>query len=308
MSQELVAKYFQRPIFALIEEAHEVLKKNPLPFQKAKLLSIKTGGCPEDCAYCAQSSYYQTSIKKERLISVEEVFEKAQRAKEEGATRFCLGGAYRKAPQGEDFQKILEMVKKVRSLGLECCLTVGMLTEDQVAALKEAGLSAYNHNLDTSASFYSKIITTRTYQERLNTLTLLAKYNIAICCGLIIGLGESELDYQEFLQTLLELPKAPESIPLNLLIPVPGTPLEKNKIGDREKLSLLKMVALCRILFPKSYVRISAGRKSLTTVEQVLLFYAGANSLFLGERLLTQENVQRDTEEMVLQLIKNASA
>ncbi|MCS6984991.1 MAG: biotin synthase BioB [Leptospiraceae bacterium] len=291
MKKEEVLELFHKPLFSLIEEAHTVSLQNPLPVKKSKLLSIKTGGCPEDCAYCAQSVYYKTDIKRHPLLPLEVVREKAIEALAQGAQRFCLGGAYRQAPQGKDFERILSMVREVRALGLECCLTLGMLEEEQVRLLKEAGLSAYNHNLDTSAAFYSRIITTRTYEDRLRTLHLLARYDIPICCGGIIGMGESEEDHADFLWALLSLPKAPESIPLNLLVPIPNTPLGDRKVQVKEKLALLRLVCLCRILFPTSSVRIAAGRKMFSPIEQMLLFYAGANSVFIGEKLLTAVNV-----------------
>ncbi len=301
-----VEKIYHTPLLELIHHAHEVSLQNPLPLLKAKLLSVKTGACPEDCAYCAQSVHYKTRIEKHPLLPTQEVLNAARQAKAEGAQRFCLGGAYRQAPTGESFERLLEMVRGIRSLGLEPCCTLGMLTPEQARRLKQAGLHAYNHNLDTSENFYGKVVTTRTYAERLETLKILAQENIAICCGAIIGLGEAEQDRIDFIATLVSLPKAPESIPLNLLTPIAGTPLGEQKLGNAEKIALLRLIATCRIFFPKSSIRLAAGRNQLSLIEQLFCFFAGANSLFIGERLLTADNIAQESDTSLFRLLEKA--
>ncbi len=267
---------------------------DPLEVQKCSLLSIKTGGCPENCSYCPQSAHYQTGVKAEKLMAVEDVLEAAHSAKEGGATRFCMGAAWRKVRDSQDFENVLDMVKGVNEMGMECCVTLGMLTEEQAHRLKEAGLYAYNHNLDTGKNHYSHIITTRTFDDRLNTLDVVRKAGISVCCGGIIGLGEKVEDRIDMLLTLSELGTPPESIPINALVPTKGTPLEhQKKVNPFE---MVRMIATTRIVFPTSMVRLSAGRLSLSPAEQALCFFAGANSIFVGEKLLTSPNPDFDAD------------
>jgi biotin synthase len=256
--------------------------------QLCSLLSVKTGGCPEDCSYCSQSSRYDTGLEKQRMMKTPEVLEAAAKAKAAGATRFCMGAAWREVKDGPAFDEVLGMVRGVRDLGMEACATLGMLTESQATRLAEAGLTAYNHNLDTSRSYYKSIISTRTYDDRLRTLETVRKAGITVCCGGIIGMGESLDDRCSLLATLASLDPQPESVPVNALAPMAGTPL-----GEREPvdpLELVRMIATARILMPKARVRLSAGRLALTREAQVLCFLAGANSIFYGEKLLTTGN------------------
>jgi biotin synthase len=256
--------------------------------QGCMLLSIKTGGCPEDCAYCPQSAHYKTSVSRTELVSLDELTEAAVRAKEQGATRFCMGAAWRDVPKGAQFDRVLDMVRVVRGLGLEACCTLGMLTQEQADRLAEAGLTAYNHNLDTSPEFYGQIITTRTYDERLDTLARVRQAGITVCCGGIIGLGEDRQVRYRLLRQLASLDPHPESVPVNMLVRVDGTPLEG--VAPEDPLELVRTIATARILMPASYVRLSAGRLQLTDEAQALCFIAGANSVFLGDRLLTTPN------------------
>ncbi|HEX4346959.1 MAG TPA: biotin synthase BioB [Vicinamibacterales bacterium] len=266
--------------------------------QGCMLLSVKTGGCPEDCAYCPQSAHYKTDVSRTDLMSVDEVRTAATDAREQGATRFCMGAAWRDAPHGEEFDRVVEMVKIVRGLGMEACCTLGMLTQPQADALAGAGLTAYNHNLDTSPEFYGSIITTRTYDERLQTLTRVRQAGITVCSGGIIGMGEDRRARYGMLRQLSSLCPHPESVPVNLLVRVDGTPL-----GDRpaeDPLELVRTIATARILMPASFVRLSAGRLSLTDEAQALCFLAGANSVFLGDRLLTTPNPGQSHDEALL--------
>lgn len=271
--------------------------------QLASLLSIKTGGCPEDCKYCPQSAHYKktTGVEKEPLMAVEDVLSKAKCAKDAGASRFCMGAAWREIKDGDPFDSVLEMIRGVREMGMEACVTLGMLNEDQAKRLAEAGLTAYNHNLDTSPEFYNEIITTRSYQDRLDTLAHVRKAGITICSGGIIGMGETVRDRASMLQVLASLDPHPESVPVNTLVPVEGTPL-----GDKEKLDpidMVRMVAAARIVLPKTRVRLSAGRSDLSREAQLLCLMAGANSIFYGDKLLTTDN--NDTAED-LELIEKA--
>ncbi len=290
---------YNRPLLDLVFEAHQVFRANhdPHDIQRCTLLSIKTGGCPEDCAYCAQSARYDTGVDATPLMSVDEVVERARAAKERGATRFCMGAAWREVREGPQFDRVLEMVRQVAALGMEVCVTLGMLTEDQARRLKEAGLTAYNHNLDTSPEFYSRIITTRRYEDRLRTLRAVAKAGIAICCGGIIGMGESVDDRLRMLEELSKLEVPPESIPINCLVPIPGTPLADAPPVD--PLELVRLIATTRIMFPRSRVRLSAGRTRMSKELQVLCFLAGANSIFFGDKLLTAPNPD-ETEDAKL--------
>jgi len=252
------------------------------------LANIKSGRCPEDCKYCPQSARYPTDVETYALLSVEQVINQAKDAKQHGATRFCMGAAWRNAPEGEEFENVLQMVEAVAGMGMEACVTMGMLRPDQAQKLAAAGLTAYNHNLDTSESFYPEIITTRTYRDRLETIKYVAEAGIQVCCGGIVGMGETDRDRIELLHTLANLQPQPESVPINALSPVAGTPL-----GDLEAvdpLVLVRMVATARVLMPKAVVRLSAGRDRLSVSDQALCFLAGANSIFSSERLLTTSN------------------
>ena len=261
------------------------------------LLSIKTGGCPEDCAYCPQSAHYKTGVEREGLLSVEAALEAARNAKAQGATRFCMGAAWRDVPKGEQFERVLDMVRGVRALGMEACCTLGMLTDEQAEALAEAGLTAYNHNLDTSPEFYGEIISTRTYQDRLATLERVRRSGVTVCCGGIIGMGESRQERYRLLRELSTLDPHPESVPINLLVRVEGTPLAKQRAED--PLELVRMIATARILMPASMVRLSAGRLSLSDEAQALCFLAGANSIFMGDQLLTTPNPEADADRQL---------
>ncbi|HZL16344.1 MAG TPA: biotin synthase BioB [Polyangia bacterium] len=256
--------------------------------QLCSLLSVKTGGCPEDCAYCSQSSRYDTGLEKQRMMKTPEVLQAAGKAKAAGATRFCMGAAWREVKDGPAFDEVLDMVRGVRALGMEACATLGMLSEDQARRLADAGLTAYNHNLDTSRAYYKSIISTRSYDDRLQTLATVRKAGITVCSGGIIGMGESIDDRCAMLATLANLDPQPESVPVNALAPMSGTPL-----GERDPvdpLELVRMIATARILIPKARVRLSAGRLALTREAQILCFLAGANSIFYGEKLLTTGN------------------
>lgn len=267
--------------------------------QLCTLLSVKTGGCQEDCGYCPQSSKYDTSVHPERLLSVKEVLDKARTAREAGSTRFCMGAAWRNPKDGEAFDRVLDMVRGVRALGLEACATLGMLTDSQAQRLAEAGLTAYNHNLDTSREFYPSIISTRTYDDRLETLDRVAKAGISVCCGGIIGMGESLDDRCKMLATLAHFQPHPGSVPINALVPVEGTPLaEQPRV---EPLELVRMCATARIMMPRAMVRLSAGRTALSREAQLLCFVAGANSIFYGEKLLTTPNPEEDADKALLQ-------
>jgi biotin synthase len=265
--------------------------------QGCSLLSIKTGGCPEDCAYCPQSAHYKTGVEREGLLSIDAALAAARSAKAQGATRFCMGAAWRDVPKGEPFERVLDMVRGVRALGLEACCTLGMLTDEQAAALAEAGLTAYNHNLDTSAEFYGEIISTRTYQDRLTTLDRVRRSGVTVCCGGIIGMGESRQERCRLLRELSTLDPHPESVPVNMLVRVEGTPLANQRPVD--PLELVRMIAAARILMPASMVRLSAGRLSLSDEAQALCFLAGANSIFMGDRLLTTPNPEADADRQL---------
>jgi biotin synthase len=266
--------------------------------QLCSLLSVKTGGCPEDCAYCPQSSHHDTGLPRNKMLTVAEVVAAAGRAQSAGATRFCMGSAGRSARNGEAFESILAMVRAVRGLGMEACITLGMLSDEQTRRLAEAGLTVYNHNVDTSREFYGSIITTRTYDDRLDTLSRVRKAGIKVCSGGIIGMGESIDDRCAMLATLANLDPPPESVPINALVPVKGTPL-----GDRppvDALELVRMIATARIAMPAARVRLSAGRASLSREAQVLCFLAGANSIFFGEKLLTTGNPDVESDHKLM--------
>jgi biotin synthase len=291
---------YELPIPELLYQAQSVHRTHHAPneVQGCSLLSIKTGGCPEDCAYCPQSAHYATGLPKAPLMGVKETLTAAAQAREQGATRFCMGAAWRSAPEGADFERVLEMVRGVRSLGMEACCTLGMLTCDQADALAAAGLTAYNHNLDTSPEFYGEIITTRTYQDRLETLARVRRAGISVCCGGIIGLGEHRSDRYRLLEQLATQCPHPESVPINLLVKVDGTPLENEP--EIDSLEMVRMIATARVLMPASMVRLSAGRLSLSDEAQALCFMAGANSIFMGEKLLTTPNPAKSSDERLL--------
>jgi len=267
--------------------------------QLCRLLSIKTGACPEDCAYCPQSAHYETGVQRQDLMNPADVMAAARRARDEGATRFCMGAAWRQVPEGKDFQQVLEMVRGVAALDLEVCCTLGMLTENQAARLKEAGLTAYNHNLDTSPEFYGEIITTRVYEDRLKTIGHVRKAGITVCCGGIIGMGETEDDRLGLLEQLSNLNPHPESVPINMLVRAEGTPLES--AGDVDTLSMVRMIATARILMPQSRVRLAAGRQQMSREAVTLCFLAGANSIFTGEKLLTTPNPSANADRQLLE-------
>jgi len=263
--------------------------------QGCMLLSIKTGGCPEDCAYCPQSAHYKTDVSRTDLVSLDELTTAAKQASEQGATRFCMGAAWRDVPNNKSFDRVLDMVRVVRGLGMEACCTLGMLSQEQANRLADAGLTAYNHNLDTSPEFYGSIITTRTYDERLQTLARVREAGISVCCGGIIGLGEDRRVRYGLLKQLSSLAPHPESVPVNMLVKVDGTPLDD--VAAEDPLELVRTIATARILMPRSMVRLSAGRMQLTDEAQALCFIAGANSVFLGDRLLTTPNPGESHDE-----------
>ena len=269
--------------------------------QTCQLISIKTGGCPEDCAYCPQSAHYGADVERQGLFDAQHVIGVAREAAGRGVTRFCMGAAWREAPQGRDFERVLEMVRGVSALGMEVCCTLGMLTEEQAVRLKEAGLTAYNHNLDTSPEFYGSIITTRVYGDRLRTLAAVRKAGITVCCGGILGMGERESDRVGLLQQLATLQPHPESVPINMLVRVEGTPLVKMPALD--PLEMVRAIATARIIMPASRVRLAAGRKQLSPEAVTLCFLAGVNSIFVGEKLLTTPNPGPDEDEQLLQTL-----
>lgn len=296
-----VAGIFHTPLLELIEQAHAVHRRSHAAsqVQLCHLLSIKTGGCPEDCAYCPQSARYHTGVEAAKLLDRETVLAEATRAREGGATRFCMGAAWRQIKDGPEFDQVLEMVRGVSALGLEVCCTLGMLTAPQAARLAEAGLTAYNHNLDTSPEFYGQIITTRTFEDRLRTLEHVRSAGISVCCGGILGLGEGENDRIRLLTTLANLNPPPESVPINALVAVEGTPLaDRPAVGAFE---FVRAIATARILMPQSKVRLSAGRLELSPEAQALCFYAGANSIFVGDKLLTTPNPGEDQDRVLLE-------
>ncbi|HXS38518.1 MAG TPA: biotin synthase BioB [Flavipsychrobacter sp.] len=294
---------YEQPLLQLVLESATVHNQNHKwgEVQISSLLSIKTGGCPEDCAYCPQAARYHTDVKVQALMDVEEVVSAAQKAKEGGASRFCMGAAWREVRNNRDFDRVIEMVKAVNGMDMEVCCTLGMISEQQAERLADAGLYAYNHNVDTSESHYKEIITTRTYDDRLQTLSNVRKAGISVCSGGIIGLGETNEDRMGMLLTLANLPAQPESVPINALVPVEGTPL-----GDNNRVpfdDLVRMVATARIVMPKSAVRLSAGRLELSVAEQALCFMAGANSIFAGDKLLTTPNPEYNQDMEMFRIL-----
>ncbi|MBX9741001.1 MAG: biotin synthase BioB [Beijerinckiaceae bacterium] len=266
---------------------------DPNRIQRSQLLSIKTGGCAEDCGYCSQSAHHKTGLKASKLIEVERVLAEARKAKEAGSTRYCMGAAWR-SPKDRDMDSICAMVEGVKAMGMETCMTLGMLTPQDTMRLKDAGLDYYNHNIDTSERHYDKVITTRTFADRLDTLAHVREAGIKVCCGGIVGMGEETFDRVDMLVTLANLPQHPESVPINLLIPVKGTPLENE--GEIDPIEFVRTIALARLLMPASTVRLSAGRTAMSAEMQALCFFAGANSVFAGETLLTKENPGEDED------------
>lgn len=290
-----IAALFDLPFNDLLFQAQTIHRQhfNANEVQISTLLSIKTGACPEDCAYCPQSGHYKTELEKEKLMAVDKVLEQAKKAKSMGASRFCMGAAWRSLPKKE-FDTIKDIVTQVKDLGMETCMTLGMLSEEQADELAAAGLDYYNHNLDTSPEYYEKIITTRTYQERLDTLENVRNSGMKTCCGGIVGMGETRHDRVEFLLQLVNLPEHPQSVPINLLIPIKGTPLQDTKKLD--PIEFVRTIAVARIIMPQSYVRLSAGREEMSDEMQALCFHAGANSIFYGETLLTAKNPSADRD------------
>ncbi len=302
-SHDYVRALFDKPLLPLLDQARAVHvahhKDNEV--QLCTLLSVKTGACPEDCAYCPQSSHYETNVEPERMLDVNDVIASARRAKALGSTRFCMGAAWREVKEGPAFERVVEMVKGVKEVGLEACVTLGMLNESQAQRLAQAGLDAYNHNIDTSREHYKSIIKTRTFDDRLRTLENVRKAGITVCSGGIIGMGESIDDRAEMLRTLANLTPQPESVPVNALVAVPGTPLADMPRVD--PMELVRMIAVARILMPMSRVRLSAGREGMSREAQILCMLAGANSIFFGEKLLTTPNPSSDDD---MALIRDA--
>jgi len=297
-STEEIQALFDLPFNELLFQAQSVHRQHfdPNEVQVSTLLSIKTGACPEDCQYCSQSGHYNTDLEKEKLMEVEKVLHEAQKAKDNGASRFCMGAAW-KHPSKKDFPHVLAMVKGVRALGLETCMTLGALDQEQTQALAEAGLDYYNHNIDTSREYYKKIISTRSFDDRLDTLSHVRDAGIKVCSGGIVGMGEQAEDRIAFLRELANLPQHPDSVPINNLVKIKGTPLEH--ADDIEPFDFIRMIAVARIIMPYSHVRLSAGREAMNEQMQALCFFAGANSIFYGEKLLTTSN-PLENEDMAL--------
>ncbi len=298
-----IAEVFHSPLLDLVYRAATVHRRfhDATDVQQCTLLSIKTGACSEDCAYCPQSARYETPVNVEPLLNIDAVRTAAQIAKDAGSTRFCMGAAWREVKDNAAFEQVLQMVRDVAALDMEVCCTLGMLTFEQADKLKQAGLSAYNHNLDTGEQFYDKIITTRTYQDRLTTLKNVRDAGITVCCGGIIGMGESDDDRIDLIHTLCTLPEHPESVPVNALVPVEGTPLADQPLVSVWE--MLRMIATARITMPRARVRLSAGRVRMSVAEQALCFLAGANSIFTGEKLLTTANPDFDDDKNMLALL-----
>ena len=297
---EEILALFQLPFNDLVFQAQTLHRQhfNPNEVQVSSLLSIKTGACPEDCGYCSQSAKHNTELEKERLLPLEEVLEKAELAKTNGSTRFCMGAAWRN-PTDKNLDRVIDMIKGVKQLGMETCVTLGMLTEAQTQRLKQAGLDYYNHNLDTSPEFYGNVITTRTFQDRVDTLKHVREQGIHVCSGGILGMGENTRDRASMLQQLANLPQHPESVPINMLVQVEGTPLYG--ADQIDPIEFVRSIAVARILMPASYVRLSAGRHEMSDETQALCFLAGANSIFYGEKLLTTDNCETQDDQVLFQ-------
>jgi biotin synthase len=302
-TREQIAKIFSLPFTTLIHMAQTVQRQNfdPAEIQLCTLLSVKTGGCKEDCSYCPQSAHHQTNVDAHGLLDVEEIKQAAKLAKESGSTRFCMGAAWRSPPKkGKQFDQVLTAVREVHALGLEVCTTLGMLDKEQAVQLREAGVYAYNHNLDTSPEYYGSIISTRTYQDRLETLQNVREAGMTICCGGIVGMGESREDRIGLLEQLHQLDPHPESVPVNLLVKVDGTPLADENPAELPIFEMVRTIATARIIMPKSRVRLSAGRNEMSDEAQALCFLAGANSIFAGEKLLTTQNPGIDKDAKLI--------
>jgi len=302
-SRDQVRELFERPFMDLLFQAQQVHRENftANKVQLSSLLSIKTGACPEDCAYCPQSGHHNTGLEKEKLLPIPEIVEAAMAAKAKGSSRFCMGAAWR-SPSDRDLPQVEATIKAVKGLGLETCATLGMLTKEQAKRLANAGLDYYNHNLDTSAEYYNQIITTRTYQDRLDTLQHVRDSGMNVCCGGIVGMGEDQDDRVGLLVTLANLPEPPESVPINNLVQVPGTPLEG--VEKLDNFDFIRTIAVARIIMPRSYVRLSAGREEMNDEMQALCFMAGANSIFYGDELLTTENPSADRDQALFKRLK----
>ncbi|SFB79855.1 biotin synthase [Marinospirillum celere] len=297
-THQQIADLFALPFNELLFRAHSLHREffDPNEVQVSTLMSIKTGACPEDCKYCPQSGHYNTGLEKEKLLEINKVVNQAKAAKQAGASRFCMGAAWR-SPTAKDMPAVTEMIRQVKTLGLETCMTLGMLKEGQAEELAEAGLDYYNHNLDTSEEFYGEIISTRTYGDRLDTLDKVRKAGMKVCCGGIIGMGEEAKDRIGLLQQLASLQPHPESVPINMLVKVPGTPLEE--VEDLEPLEFIRMLAVARIVMPASRIRLSAGREKLDASQQAMAFFAGANSIFYGDKLLTTSNPEASEDQQL---------
>ena len=291
---------FNKPFNDLLFDAQVMHRRyhDPNAVQISTLISIKTGGCPEDCKYCPQSSRYDTGLSAEKLMEVEKVLEAAQRAKSAGASRFCMGAAWR-SPKDRDLDKVKAMVSGVKALGMETCATLGMVTIDQASELRDAGLDYYNHNIDTGEEYYEEVITTRTFEDRMNTLSNVRDAGINVCCGGIIGMGEKETNRASMLTTLANLEEHPDSVPINMLVKVPGTPFEVNQ--DVEGVDFVRVIAVARIMMPQAVVRLSAGREEMNDEMQALCFLAGANSIFYGEQLLTTPNPKAEKDQLLME-------
>jgi biotin synthase len=298
-----IESIYNKPLLDLVFDAATVHRQNKeyAEVQISSLISIKTGGCKEDCAYCPQAARYHTDVEVHPLMSLQEVKDRASVAKASGASRLCMGAAWREVRDNKDFDRVLEMVTEVNDMGMEVCCTLGMLTYEQAERLKEAGCFAYNHNIDTSSDHYTSIITTRTFDERLTTLDNVRKAKLSVCCGGIVGLGETDDDRIKMLHTLSTMEVHPDSVPINALVPVKGTPLQDNQRVTIDE--MLRMIATARIIMPKSVVRLSAGRNEMSVAEQALCFMAGANSIFAGEKLLTTPNPDFDTDMQMFNML-----
>ncbi|RUV81383.1 MULTISPECIES: biotin synthase BioB [unclassified Mesorhizobium] len=294
-TREEARAVYDLPFNDLLFRAQTIHRENfdPNRVQLSRLLSIKTGGCPEDCGYCSQSSHHQSGLKASKLMEVQRVIDEARKARDAGATRYCMGAAWR-SPKERDMEAVVAMVEGVKALGMETCMTLGMLDLDQAQRLKQAGLDYYNHNIDTSERYYSEIISTRTFTERLDTLANVRDSGIKVCCGGIVGMGEEKADRIDMLVTLANLPEPPDSVPINMLIPIEGTPLGETE--PIEPIEFVRTIALARIMMPKSHVRLSAGRTAMSDEMQALCFFAGANSIFVGDTLLTADNPGEDKD------------
>tara|TARA_Y100000590_G_scaffold101434_1_gene115164 strand:- start:289 stop:1254 length:966 start_codon:yes stop_codon:yes gene_type:complete len=290
----------RQPFNDLVHSAQRIHRQNfdPNKVQLSTLMNIKTGGCPEDCAYCPQSARYQTGVRAEKLATIEEVVSQASLAKNKGASRFCMGAAWRQ-PKQKDLDSVVSMIKVIKDMNMESCVTLGMLSSDQARQLKDAGLDYYNHNIDSSPEYYTKIISTRDYNERLATLDNVREAGISVCCGGIIGMGESSEDRAGFLLTLANMPSHPESVPINMLVKVEGTPLNDAETAD--PIEFVRIIAAARIMMPRSYIRLSAGRNDMSDEMQALCYLAGANSIFYGEKLLTTDNPQLNQDRQLLE-------